>query len=220
MPLWSVVVFGGFKKPSLGAHLRLGVLAGDLAGPVDPLVPRGHVRVRSRPGEGSTFEVYLPRAAGDIRCVESCKAPAILVRGGSTILLVEDEEVVRSLEREILESVGNTVLEAVNGVHALKVAAEFPGTIDLLLTDLVMPLMGGQELARRLTRQRPGMRVLFVSGYAGGTLPAKDERGIPTEYLQKPFVPDALLEATANCLEGVGVRTRFAGQRESMARPE
>ena len=128
----------------------------------------GYIRVVSAPGEGTTFSVYLPAAEGEEPETEEdrpeaeCGGPA----GKRTILLAEDEEMVRELAIEIFREAGYTVLDAPNGAAALAICDRHEGCIDLLVTDLVMPGMNGIELARRVCDSRPGIPVLFMSGYA------------------------------------------------------
>jgi len=122
------------------------------------------------------------------------------VHGSETVLLVEDEPSLRSLLRELLESFGYSVLEAGQGVDALRVAGEHRGTIDLLLSDIVMPQMTGNELAERLGQLRPATKVLFMSGYAAGVAP---QHQIPNgaAYIEKPFTADALAGALREVLD-------------------
>ena len=149
----------------------------------------GSIDIVSEPGVGTTFRIHLPRVAAGLEAAAS-PAPAHEPRE-ETILLVEDEEAVRSVSRELLESEGHRVLEATNGVEALRVSAEHEGPIDLLLTDVVMPQMGGGELAERLATERPETRVLFVSGFAGDEL---TRRGVPdgSAFLHKPFTLEGM----------------------------
>ncbi|HTG10222.1 MAG TPA: response regulator [Candidatus Eisenbacteria bacterium] len=117
-----------------------------------------------------------------------------------TILIVEDEEDVRELTRDVLEMNGFTVLESLDPADAIRIAETHPGSIDLLITDVVMPRMSGPELARRLRGHRPGLRVLCMSGY-----PESEDRGIDgeagwTAWLQKPFTPDVLMRKVRDCL--------------------
>ena len=153
----------------------------------------GAVRVRSTPGEGSSFTLYLPRteAAREARRLEESPAPAAR-GGGETVLLVEDEDAVRAIARETLARWGYRVLLAPDGSAALTLARRHHEPIDLLLTDVVMPGLHGRALAEALQRDRPTLRVLFMSGYT------EDEvlhRGVSTEalaFIAKPFTPDAL----------------------------
>jgi CheY-like chemotaxis protein len=153
----------------------------------------GAVRVRSTPGEGSSFTLYLPRTAvaREARRVEEWPVPAAR-GGGETILLVEDEDAVRAIARETLARWGYRVLMAPDGAAALTLARRHREPIDLLLTDVVMPGLHGRELAEALQRDRPTLRVLFMSGYT------EDEvlhRGVSTEvlaFIAKPFTPAAL----------------------------
>jgi two-component system, cell cycle sensor histidine kinase and response regulator CckA len=147
----------------------------------------GFVTVESEVGSGSSFRVYLPRLEEEITPRESADDDdGGLAEGSETVLLVEDEAVVRDLLREVLETTGYRVLEAVDGVDALDVAGEHAGTIDLLLTDVVMPKMSGRDLAERFRGLRPDTKILYTSGYND----ALADNGVlapGTEFLQKPF---------------------------------
>jgi PAS domain S-box-containing protein len=159
----------------------------------------GHVTVESEVDRGTTFRLYLPRVDAT---APAAAAPADAPRGGAeTILLVEDETSLRELTREVLAMSGYTVLEAEHADKALEVSGSHAGTIDLLLTDVVMPGASGGELAQRLVALRPGIRVAFMSGYT-------DEARRPTElvaagaaFIQKPFGPTALLAAVREALD-------------------
>ncbi len=154
----------------------------------------GYIRVVSAPGEGTTFSVYLPAAEGEEPETEEDRPEAECgdPEGKWTILLVEDEEMVRELAIEILQGAGYTVLDAANGADALAICDRHEGRIDLLVTDLVMPGMNGIELARIVGDSRPGIPVLFMSGYAED---AKERLGYLDEgraFLQKPITPTKL----------------------------
>ena len=112
--------------------------------------------------------------------------------GSGTVLLVEDEEMVRVLARRVLTESGYTVLEAAGGAEAVELAAEHPGPVDLLLTDVVMPGMSGRELADRLRPLRPEMRVLYTSGYTDDAIVRRGISASGTAFVAKPFTPDSL----------------------------
>jgi len=150
----------------------------------------GFIWVYSEPGRGTTFKIHLPRVDQPAEPL-SPRPGQVTGHGTETVLLVEDEGSVRALLREVLESLGYRVLEAGQGADALRVAQEHPGPIHLLLTDLVMPQMTGCELADRLCRLRPHLKVLFMSGYAAGVVP---DREVPCDaaYIEKPFTADTM----------------------------
>jgi CheY-like chemotaxis protein len=162
----------------------------------------GEIGVHSKPGEGARFEIILPRVAAELGMVEAKDGAEEQTRGaGETILLVEDEEGVRKLIREVLSRRGYLILEAADTDDALRLARDHEGVIDLLLTDVVMPHLGGRELAERVVGLRPGIRVLYVSGYTGNVVM---KHGIPDDgssLLPKPFTPRALTERVREVLE-------------------
>jgi CheY-like chemotaxis protein len=160
----------------------------------------GYVWVDSEPGHGATFRIYLPRVEGPVEA-DRGPAPAPGTRAGvGTILLVEDEEDVRLLLREILEGRGYTVLAVEDGAAALTVSANHAGTIDLLVTDVVMPHMSGRELALKLAVERPDTKVLYLSGYTDDTVVARGVLGTTSAFLQKPFTSRALAEKVEEVL--------------------
>ena len=112
--------------------------------------------------------------------------------GVGTVLLVEDEDAVRHMTQEILQSNGYSVLDASNGNVAVQVSAEHKGIIDLMLTDVVMPQLGGRELAEKLSVTRPGMKVLYMSGYTDDAIVHHGVLDGRASFLEKPFTPDAL----------------------------
>jgi PAS domain S-box-containing protein len=126
----------------------------------------GYIDVESAPGEGTTFHIYLPQTEESVTS-EKLQAESTQAKARQTILLAEDEDSLRTLTRNTLQGRGYTVLEAKNGVEALKIGRNYVGSIDLLLTDVVMPEMGGHELAQELIRERPGIKVVYISGYTG-----------------------------------------------------
>ncbi|MGH9719323.1 MAG: PAS domain-containing protein [Bryobacteraceae bacterium] len=159
----------------------------------------GVISVYSEPSVGSTFLIYMPRVAAARR--ETAPLAPQQQQGSETILLVEDEPALRKLVRQMLTRLGYTVIEADCGAAALRVAADHDGSIDLLLTDVVMPGMNGRELATRLTDEHTGIRVLFMSGYTDDAIVHHGvlEREVP--FLQKPFTPDALANKIRALLE-------------------
>jgi PAS domain S-box-containing protein len=162
----------------------------------------GAVLVESRVGSGSTFTVYLPRA---IEAAVSSKPPVHPTRsrmGFETLLVVDDDDGVRKLVVDVLRQRAYRVLEARNGRHALEVARKHDGPIHLLVTDLVMPELGGAELAAELRRNNSCIRVLYLSGYSDdeALLARTLERG--TQFLSKPFLPGDLLNSVRGVLEG------------------
>jgi two-component system, cell cycle sensor histidine kinase and response regulator CckA len=164
----------------------------------------GYIDVSSEPTRGSVFTVYLPRILEGAP-VPPEPAPAEPPRaGGETILLVEDEPGVRSLACRALRRFGYRVLEAVNGAEALKVARQSQDPIHLLLTDVVMPEMGGRELAQVLKRERPATRVLFTSGYPDTASLQEDVHDAAVAYLPKPYTPEDLAKKVREVLATPG----------------
>src|SRR5437868_5813088 len=147
----------------------------------------GFIWVYSEPGLGTTFKVYLPRAE-EIMAVSRPSQPMEVCPGGcETVLLAEDETAVRQSTREFLSLNGYIVLEAKNGTEAVAIARRYKGPIHLMITDVVMPHMGGAKLAGELAFERPDMKVLFVSGYAENTVLRHGPIDVTTWLLQKPF---------------------------------
>jgi two-component system cell cycle sensor histidine kinase/response regulator CckA len=155
----------------------------------------GVVRVSSEPGQGTTVKVYLPQAAPDETEAEQ---PATL-RGDETILVVEDEDGVRELVRQILVEHGHAVLTARHGRDALLLAERYERPIDLLVTDVVMPEMGGGELVERLTALRPDLKILYISGYTNDEVLRRGVQG-DTSFLHKPFTSEGLMRAVRGVL--------------------
>jgi signal transduction histidine kinase/ligand-binding sensor domain-containing protein len=162
----------------------------------------GSITIDSVVGYGTAVTVYLPRFHGALdQQVDPTGTP--MPRGAETVLVAEDEPQVRHLVRRALERCGYRVLEAVDGEDALEVAAAHGGRIDLLLSDVVMPRMGGPELARRLSVDRPGTRLLFMSGYAEQTLLDEAARAGAGQPIAKPFRVNALADRVREVLDGV-----------------
>jgi two-component system, cell cycle sensor histidine kinase and response regulator CckA len=157
----------------------------------------GVVRVASEPGQGTTVKVYLPQAAPD---QSEAEEPAAL-RGDETILVVEDEDGVRELVRQILVEHGHAVLTARHGRDALRLAERYERPIDLLVTDVVMPEMGGGELVERLTALRPDLKALYISGYTNDEVVGRGVQGDEAIFLHKPFTSEGLMRVVRDVLD-------------------
>jgi CheY-like chemotaxis protein len=164
----------------------------------------GHIWVYSEPGQGSTFKIYLPRAEQDVGQTVACQPEAPLPRGTETVLLVEDDDGVRSLSSSLLAGLGYRVLEAGDAQQAVRIAAESEDDIQLLITDVILPGMNGKELSVQLCGLRPGLKVLFVSGYTDDAIVHHGvlQRGVA--FLQKPFNLVSLAQKVRDALGGSG----------------
>jgi two-component system cell cycle sensor histidine kinase/response regulator CckA len=161
----------------------------------------GYIWVYSEVGKGTTFKIYLPRVNAETEIIAEVSAPEKIDRGSETVLLVEDEEMVRHMSRQMLETCGYTVIEAGNGIEALSRCESLDQKVDLLMTDVVMPTMGGRELAERITQYYPDIRVLFTSGYTDDAI---IRQGMLTEemnFIQKPFTYEMLAKKVRNSLD-------------------
>lgn len=161
----------------------------------------GYVWVYSEPQKGSTFKIYLPKAEGVSHTADSGTETTQLARGSETILLVEDEPLVRGITCEALTEQGYRIVEAQDGMSALALADKHGDTIDLLLTDVVLPQISGRELSEQIRAKCPSIRVLFMSGYTEDAIVHHGvlEKGI--EFLPKPFTPDNLIRKVQAVLE-------------------
>jgi len=162
----------------------------------------GFVWVHSEPGQGSTFKVYLPRVEAELPEAPATNPPVASPRGSETILIAEDEDALRELSREVLESQGYRVLEARGGNEALEEARRHGGRIHLLLTDVVMPSLNGRELAEKLTAEHAAVKVLYMSGYTDDMVLRRGVLNEGTAFIQKPFTPDALVRRVRAVLDG------------------
>jgi CheY-like chemotaxis protein len=161
----------------------------------------GYIWVDSAPGKGTSFEIYLPRHAGQPAGEQKLDSEERL-RGSECILLVEDAEPLRRLAKSFLETGGFRVFSAESGEEALEVAAGFGGVFDLLLTDVVMPGMNGRVLAEQLLPRQPGMKVLYMSGYTDSFIAGHGVLEPGTHLLHKPFTDEVLIRKVRQVLDG------------------
>jgi signal transduction histidine kinase/ActR/RegA family two-component response regulator len=166
----------------------------------------GFIWVYSEVGKGTCFKIYLPRVDQLAETPEALQPLAEIPRGTETVLLSEDEQDVREVAREFLESGGYTVLEAPSGEEALQLSAKHQGKIALLITDMVMPGIRGQELAARLQRERHDLRVLYMSGYSEHSAADESQTENPVRMLTKPFSRGALLRTVRELLNETRVK--------------
>lgn len=184
------------KGPGQGTGMGLATVFGVVK------MSDGSIDFRSEPGKGTTFDLYFPRIPAGAAPAVSAEPPDETPRGSETILFVEDDPAVRPFGRRCLAGLGYTVLEASSGAEALSVVGSFEGSIDLLLSDVVMPGMQGPELARRLSELRPGLRVLYCSGFHQN--PAATDGASGSAYLAKPYSRESLARAVRASLDRAG----------------
>ena len=161
----------------------------------------GCIEVDSRPDRGAVFRIYLPRHDGSLPPGTMAGAAEPVAGGTETILLVEDEPLILEMATAMLTPLGYTVLPAATPATALRLAREHAGTIDLLLTDVVMPEMNGRELAARLVEIRPGLRRLFMSGYTADVIASRGVLEEGVEFVQKPFTRKRLVARIRQVLD-------------------
>jgi two-component system cell cycle sensor histidine kinase/response regulator CckA len=160
----------------------------------------GVIWLYSEPGRGATFKIYLPRVHEPTESHEPLKATAS-VTGTETILSVEDEEAVRTITRKMLEKRGYRVFSAASGEEALRIVEEHPGSISLLITDVIMPAMSGRVLAEQLEQIQPKLQVLYVSGYTDEAIMQHGVLAEGVNFLQKPFTAEALARKVRQVLD-------------------
>jgi CheY-like chemotaxis protein len=187
-----------FTTKELGKGTGLGLAT--VYGVVDQ--SGGHVVVESEPGAGSVFKVYLPHTIEGEAATEAAPPQNAVDAVGATILLAEDDVQVRRVMQRVLAEAGHQVLVAASGEAALAQSRAHPGPIHVLITDVVMTNLGGPELARLLCAERPGLRVLFVSGYNREDTVVFSDPAHRIEYLQKPVTFELLESKLATLLAG------------------
>ena len=162
----------------------------------------GYIWVDSAPGKGASFQIYLPRHTGEPAVAEQKIDSGERLCGSESILLVEDAEPLRKLEQTIVEEGGFHVWPAGSGEEALEVAARFGSTFDLLVTDVVMPGMNGRALAEQLMPRQPGMKVLYVTGFADSFIAGHRVLDSETHLLHKPFTEVVFIRKVREVLDG------------------
>jgi CheY-like chemotaxis protein len=184
------------KEPGKGTGLGLSTVYGIVK------QSRGHITVYSELGVGTSFKVYLPAIERPATAPQS-QPDAILPKGHGTVLLAEDEAALRTLAAETLKRLGYHVLPAGNGLEALVAADQHSGKIDIVVTDIVMPRMGGPELVEKLRRKRPEVHVIYMSGYTEAAVLENENIGKDAVLLNKPFSTETLVRKMREILESV-----------------
>lgn len=183
------------KEPGRGTGLGLATVYGIVS------QSNGHIWVYSEPGQGTTFKIYFPATAEAAASSQISQRPQLTITGTETILLVEDEPNLRNLIQHVLQKQGYEVLVAGTGQEGVAMTRQYQGQIDLLLTDVVMPQMGGQQLADQLRPRFPDMGIIFMSGYTNNALTHTGSVELGSAFLQKPFTPDVLLRKVREALD-------------------
>jgi two-component system, cell cycle sensor histidine kinase and response regulator CckA len=193
------------KSPGKGTGLGLSTVFGIVK------QSGGSVEVYSEPGRGSSVKVYLPRIDQPVSLEREARrkhAP----KGSETILLVEDDEMVRTLVRETLEREGYKVIDSADPMEAQRIGENYRGKIQLLITDVVMPKLSGRELSRGLVGRRPDLKVLYMSGYTDSAIVNSGILQKEVFFIQKPFTPAMLSNKVREVIEGGDPMTRTAGE--------
>lgn len=173
----------------------------------------GHIWVYSEIGQGTTFKIYFPVAEKELSITETADESGE-AGGGETLLLTEDEEMVRTLATDVLEAFGYKVLAAENGAEALEISQSYKGKIDLILTDVIMPGIGGRELVERITASRPELKVVYMSGYTDNTIVQNGMITTGHSFIQKPFSVNELVRKVREALTGDTAFSRDSDQHD------
>jgi CheY-like chemotaxis protein len=166
----------------------------------------GHVEVDSEPGRGSVFRVYLPRLGHEVVVTEPPRSAERRTAGAETILVVDDDEAVRGVLARLLREAGYSVLVVPDGREALRTLERFTGEVHLVLTDVVMPQMGGRELAAELKKVRPGLPVVFMSAYTDEAVRGARRVEPGARWIRKPFRESDVLEKVRATLDGADTK--------------
>ena len=183
------------KKKSKGTGLGLSTVYGIVK------QSGGNIWVYSETGQGTTFKIYLPEVDDAVEETRTEESLAEFSGGTETILLAEDEEFVRNFVKDVLQKYGYTVLEAQHGSEALRIGLQHSGRIHLLLTDVVMPRMSGQQLAKQMATLRPTVKVLYMSGYTESAIVHHGVLDSNAAFVQKPFTGEALARRVREVLD-------------------
>jgi CheY-like chemotaxis protein len=183
------------KEPGNGTGLGLPTVYGIVK------QSSGSIYLYTEPGRGTAFKIYLPRVEEEATAVTEAITVGSATTGTETILLVEDNTAVRAFARRVLEAQGYTILEAASGAAALTLAASRIGSLDMLVTDVVMPGMQGHQLADRLWADRPDMPVLYISGFTESSVMSDGISRREVAFLPKPFTAEALGRAVRDAID-------------------